>query len=353
MILERLIDAIYSAATQVGGMRAAMRAVGKAVGADSSFLFSSHSPDSPDAILLGVDMAQEQVDRFSGHWCREDIWAIEAGRRQLMRRGTVIIGTELVSEREQFSSRFHNEFGIGASMHRMLGSVIADGAGHGGLPFTNLCWYRGEGEADFNPDEKRLLCQVLPHLERLLSIQFALQARRCGGAALMLKRDGTVLHHDPQAGPMRIVGGKLVQLGEGSSPSVADALRMAASGGRAVDILFRERGGHRLRRAVLSPCTPDQPGYFGAGATPAFALTLYNPPESGPESERALTRLYHLTEAEARVAVALVNGAAPADIARRHQVAISTVRSQIRAVFDKCGVSKHVDLVQTLAALRY
>lgn len=330
-----------------------MLAVGKAVGADSSFLFSSHSPDSPDAILLGVGMAQDKVEQFADRWCRDDIWAIEAGRRRLMRRGTVIIGTDLVSEREQFSSRFHNEFGIGAGMHRMLGSVIADGADRAGLPFTNLCWYRGGGEADFQPDEKRLLCQLLPHLERLLSIQFALQARRGGSAALMLKRDGTVLHHDPRAGSMRIVGGKLLQLGEHCSPSIADALRMVADGGRPVAILFRERDSYHLRRALLSPCMPEQAGYFGDAVMPAFALTLYSPPRLGPEGEAALMRLYQLTEAEARVAVALVNGATPADIAQRHQVAISTVRTQVRAVFDKCGVSKHVDLVQALAALRY
>jgi DNA-binding CsgD family transcriptional regulator len=57
-------------------------------------------------------------------------------------------------------------------------------------------------------------------------------------------------------------------------------------------------------------------------------------------------RLYGLTVAEARVMAALALGGTVDSIAVDHRVSVSTVRSQVRSIFDKTGVNRQSDLVR-------
>jgi len=59
--------------------------------------------------------------------------------------------------------------------------------------------------------------------------------------------------------------------------------------------------------------------------------------------------LFDLTPAEARVARAIAAGRPAPEIARAHGVSGETVRTQLRAVFAKTGVSRQVELVRLLA----
>lgn len=60
---------------------------------------------------------------------------------------------------------------------------------------------------------------------------------------------------------------------------------------------------------------------------------------------------YDLTPGEARVAVALAEGTSPEDIAKTYKVSITTVRSQLKAVFCKTATTRQAELVSMLASL--
>jgi DNA-binding CsgD family transcriptional regulator len=62
-----------------------------------------------------------------------------------------------------------------------------------------------------------------------------------------------------------------------------------------------------------------------------------------------LQGLFDLTPAEARVARAIAAGRAASEIAREHGVSGETIRSQLRAIFAKTGVSRQVELVRLLS----
>lgn len=64
--------------------------------------------------------------------------------------------------------------------------------------------------------------------------------------------------------------------------------------------------------------------------------------------EFLLAQMYGLSVAEARVASALLNGFTPKQIAIDSAVAISTIRSQLNAIFMKTGASKQTELMQML-----
>lgn len=65
-------------------------------------------------------------------------------------------------------------------------------------------------------------------------------------------------------------------------------------------------------------------------------------------SEQDLAALFQFTRAESGVASALVNGLSVEQIAERHQVSRETVRTQLKSIFGKLGVSKQQDVVRLL-----
>ena len=60
---------------------------------------------------------------------------------------------------------------------------------------------------------------------------------------------------------------------------------------------------------------------------------------------------YDLTPAEARVALAIAQGANANRIALDHKIAISTVRTQIRSILEKTGCRTQAELIVELLSL--
>ena len=86
-----------------------------------------------------------------------------------------------------------------------------------------------------------------------------------------------------------------------------------------------------------------------ANTSDALQLALVVIAGPRPDAEYIVRRvrpLYGLTEAEARVMAALALGATVDEIARTHGVRPSTVRAQVRSIFDKTGVHRQSDLVR-------
>jgi DNA-binding CsgD family transcriptional regulator len=104
-----------------------------------------------------------------------------------------------------------------------------------------------------------------------------------------------------------------------------------------------------------------------SGAAP-YVLLVASLPTATPDTEHAmiligdlewpgiaagaqLRQVFGLTEAEAEVAAALINGHDPREIARRRGVETSTIRTQVKRILGKAGVRRQVDLVKLVARL--
>jgi len=83
-----------------------------------------------------------------------------------------------------------------------------------------------------------------------------------------------------------------------------------------------------------------------------MALVLIIDPEDESEPPRALLRrLYRLTEAEAEVALHVMRGAGPKQIAEELSVSLTTVRTHLGHVFDKTDTHRQAELVRLLLLL--
>ena len=75
-------------------------------------------------------------------------------------------------------------------------------------------------------------------------------------------------------------------------------------------------------------------------------------PEIAPEGNSfALQRIFRLSPAEARLALSLASGATLAEAAEAYGVCVATARAQLKAIFQKTGVRRQVELVLLISRL--
>jgi DNA-binding CsgD family transcriptional regulator len=70
-------------------------------------------------------------------------------------------------------------------------------------------------------------------------------------------------------------------------------------------------------------------------------------------SSDIIQALFNLTPAEARVAAGIAGGQTPTEIALDAGVSVHTVKTQLRAVFEKAAVSRQAELVALLAGIAF
>ena len=230
-----------------------------------------------------------------------------------------------------------------------------------------LFLYRRESEGPFGVEHMRLLSHFDPHLRRLAQLHAELRRLKSDKAEVadILDRQSTAFATVDRHGRIRTINrpaSRLVMAQDG----------LALSGGllEAVDASAKRK----LRVVVGLACAPAPaaqpgsvwlprpdgkpplvcvvtPGKIGADRPVYAILAIADPLTSPPMTGRHLMDLYGLTSAEARLACDLAEGKSVEAIAAQHNVAISTVRTQLSATLKKCDVERQVDLVRLLCRL--
>lgn len=141
---------------------------------------------------------------------------------------------------------------------------------------------------------------------------------------LLVERGGRIACADPESG--RRLERALREVLGGHAPSRAVQLTSTASG---------DDTSASIR--ALSGFPPGRP---------MALLTLFH--AEAPADADALACAFALTPAEARIAAQLMRGLTAKVIAQQLGVAVSTVRSHTRDLFDKTGAHRQADLVRRL-----
>ena len=221
------------------------------------------------------------------------------------------------------------------------------------------------GADRFTPGDIALLDRLRPHLARAvwLSTQLRMAKLRAAADALELigmsaafldpagrvvVANATMERRDPDV--VWLPGDRITFADRGTSKVFADAVSAfgkTAAFARSFPVC--RDGEYRSRMAHLVPVTRDARDLFSRG----FALLAITNAQPSAERDGDLVRaMFDLTAAEARVAIALLDGADTATIARRHAVSRETVRSQAKSVFAKAGCHRHVEFMSRFRSLR-
>jgi DNA-binding CsgD family transcriptional regulator len=222
---------------------------------------------------------------------------------------------------------------------------------------------RRKGDPPFGPAELDRLDALRPHLARagLLAARWRLERLRSATEALatlgipaaILDVEGRVLaangliedlssHHvwmprdrialiEPAAD--KLLRGAIADLGNPAATSVRS---------------FPSKGtGERPVVMHLIPVTGNARDLFGGGLG---VLTITHLTRPAALDAALVQSLFDLTPTEARVAGSLAEGLSLDQIAQRHKVKLSTIRSQVKSVFAKTGANRQSQIVALLAA---
>jgi DNA-binding CsgD family transcriptional regulator len=126
------------------------------------------------------------------------------------------------------------------------------------------------------------------------------------------------------------------------------AAAVAEQSGTAPGRMTVGRGADQLEYLVtVAPLGIESPG-FGA----PLAMVLVAVPGEPSPSERDLAEFFGLSPAESRLAAALMTGQTLCDIARRFDLQVTTLRTQLSTILRKVGVKRQADLVRVLSTVR-
>jgi DNA-binding CsgD family transcriptional regulator len=209
---------------------------------------------------------------------------------------------------------------------------------------------------------KWLMALLAPHLQAAREVQLrlaeALPGRlalasldRLALAAFVADGSGAVHHLNAAArafladdGFLRIADSRLRFNKNTLNAALDAALREATQTPSRSSVLPIRSRRRDMYEVAVSPLQGERANVSDA---PPLALVVIAGPR--PDAEcivRRVRPLYGLTDAEARVMAALALGATVDEIARKHGVRPSTVRAQVRSIFDKTEVHRQSDLVR-------
>lgn len=99
---------------------------------------------------------------------------------------------------------------------------------------------------------------------------------------------------------------------------------------------------------LIAPVHGVLHGFETDGSFAHAVMCLSDPDRSHPIEADKLAAVYSLTPAEAEVAISITNGLSAEEVATMNAVAISTIRTQLKAIFRKMGINHQAELVKVL-----
>lgn len=364
-----LIDRLYAAALAPEGWPDALEALAHAVGGVGAVIVPVSSPSGVFSIA-SPSLVEPNV-AYERHWWRHDR-RIEYFRAQRATFG-VVTDSQAVSDDDVRRDPFYQDFlrpnGFGACMAQ----VLSPSADH----VVAVSVQRDLRLGGFERDAMERFAVVGRHAARALTasarlaeanrvsrlVGSAMQHAACGLA--VLDGAGRVIHAD--AGAQAALGDGLA-IREGRLRAVVhgdqkrlDALVHAALGrgppGLAdalatVPIQRRSRPLPLLLQAVPVRTPPESPTWEAVVLGPGALILIHDPGAPlGASTARAFT-LLGLTPGQARVADAMGRGLSVTEAAADLGLAEATVRTVLKAVYDRLGLSRQSQLAILATRLR-
>jgi DNA-binding NarL/FixJ family response regulator len=220
-----------------------------------------------------------------------------------------------------------------------------------------------QAAAPAEPSVRQVMSLLAPHLAAARQVrkrlaeasrgQLALAGLdRLAVAAFIVDGGGAVQHCNRWARTVveverccRIAHGRLRLNEPALNSALETSLRRATEPRARSSLLPLYCANKEIFELTVSPLGADY-ALSGSRRVPLALVTIARPRGDGRRIMQRVRRLYGLTDAEARVVSALALGSSVDEIAAAHGVQPSTVRAQVRSIFDKMGVNRQTDLVR-------
>jgi DNA-binding CsgD family transcriptional regulator len=357
-----LTTQFYEAVLEPERWEGALQSLVKAAGARGASLSRADFSLPGNSIVDVVGQSRQVVDEYHSHYVQFD---------PLLRLGPALASERWTSDWAVLGSSYrhsayYNDFMKRHDNHAVLVAPLAVGESHTAL----LALQRSVRQGAFPAVPDELLVEVLPHLARAVKLHFATHDLRqqADFAAAALHRMPTpvmVVDSDAhmvlanRAGEHLLRTSKLLGVNGHrvaarlQDPPLQNAIREATAPGRAQPAWLRlaATAGEEALLLVVTPMSASSP-HGRAWQRPLAVIMASRSGAAARKVDGILRELFNLTAAEARVAAAIAEGHSPAEIADRHDIAVLTVRGQLKSVYSKMGVRRQAELSRMLTKLQ-
>lgn len=355
---DRLLNALYETAVDPDGWQEFLNVLSDEFSATVVGFVHQDVGSKRDAVSLmrGIDDGIQR--EYEEHWAQRNVWI--AGAADRIVSGIVMTGQMMCPDEILRRSEMWNEFFRPLDAVHLIGGCVF----RTGTSTSNYTIIRSETLGPYGEADLVLLRRLMPHLQRAVRIHSRLAAvdrgtnpiagvaDRIGEAFLVVDAEGRVLFANRAAEEILAERDGLSWDKKtlcGARADVTAALRRIARSADGVLLLPRPSGREALL-VVAAPIPQRQTAAWIADGRAAGVLFIRDPGRRRQASEDLLARAYGLTPAEARLAAALSRGMRLEEFAAEQDVSLNTVRSQLRAVFDKTGTHRQADLVRVALA---
>lgn len=313
------------------------------------------STGSMDQTWHGLPEGFERA--FVAEYWREDPWT--QGSRTSP-PGRFQLSNELVPERELVRSRFHAELCVPFGLHDAMGTcLIRDADRYVTFGMMRPFAPRGDGAR-----EAAIGAQLVPHLTRVMRLRHEAARLRARSLAAPVGIEGLPFAALLVDGLGRIemtnsAADALLRSGDGltSSPSgvraltAADTRALRGAIATTVNLESKTREVVPLNRPDAMPLAVIVTPWQGPRGERLAVLHVLDPTTSAEPTEQLLRSMFGLSPAETRVALSIARGNTPDETAAKLGRSVTTIRSQLRAVFQKTRTTRQAELTRLLASL--
>lgn len=369
---DQLLGLVYEGSLEAQPWQSALSRLRELLDAQVvSLVLRPPAAGDPGVILNSVrpDDSKQQVAAGPDDWeltaYRDEFFALDPFVNLPLDEVTAL--KDILPDRELVDSDYYRQYLQPVGLFHILG---VDTAEPGGM-MARLRISRRQAENEFSAAERDLLERLTPHLRRAIQIYATLNrttserdvyagaVSQLAMATIILDEQARVLNANPvaqvlldQADGLTVKGKHLQLAGRDANrelqqavetiikaqqqghPSVARALRVPRSGGRA-DL------GLVVRPVPVSEWSEGQ-------SSPCAAVFVSDPDLHESASKHTLGELFELTPAEANLAILLARGLSLADVSQTQNISQHTARAQLKSIFAKTGVSRQAELVRLI-----
>ncbi len=371
--LSALAHQIYEASVHPERWNGAVARVAASFGTTKGLLFTPYLAPNHGGLMFPAGIDEAALQLWASSYIDHDIWSQRVQAKDMWREGRVLRDEEMVPHDELLASRFYREFLSGIGIARVCAGFVF--AGSPGLPATSIAVFRDAHEPAFDRSDQRWMELLVPHVSRSLGIMQRLDTAKLRNASLLasfdrLRAGVVLLNADMEVLHLNRAAKTVVERSDGI---VVDELRrletlpgrkrnlsgwLASLKDTPVDAqahfldgrqVLRENG----RRTYMVQCVPvlADEGWRAASEAIRHIVFITDPSTVELPSASRLQKLYGLTAAQAKVTLELAAGCASKQVARKLRISEETVRSHVKAVYQKTRVNRQADLVRLVLSL--
>lgn len=365
--VSALVDSFYEAALRPELWRQTLETCARVFGSEGALMLPG--PDAPLELACNPFLDAAIADGLAQGWLAHNPRVLR-GIPAMRDPGRVLTEQHIFSPRELDRLPFNAEYVSAHGLRHFAGLYLVPAGGRSLI----LSLERAPRSGAFTQAECEALERVVPHLQRAGRLALRIAQARAGSAleafdlmrcaGLLLDGAGAVVRMNGRAAALMGAGLNVLQ-----GALIAQHGPSNAALGRLIGSVVGTRRGSL--GPVCRPVAVPRPGAPGgqpaaplivhAAPLPGAAgdlfqqaravLLIVDPAEAHPPGEGLLRELYGLTAAEARLARMLADGRDLGEAADALGVAVSTARTQLKAVFAKTGTGRQAQLAVLLAGL--